>query len=195
MNRLIAITGGIGCGKSLVSRLLRMKGYAVYDCDREAQRLMSHDPELRAALVQLFGAETYDDSGRLNRRHLAAQIFGNAEALAKMNGVVHPCVERDLKRWRTEQPAAVCFFESAILYECGFDRLADAVWCVSALRELRIERTMVRDRATRQAVEARMNSQWQQEEKDARADVVIYNVPTRSVIEQVNSSLAELLKV
>ncbi len=186
---LIAITGGIGCGKSLVSRLLRMMHYEVYDCDREARRLMEADDELRAALQGLFGPETYRQDGHLNRPHLAAQIFGDEEALRRMNGVVHPCVERDLKRWSQEQPGDVAFFESAILFECGFDRLADEVWCVSAPRELRIARTIVRDHTTRAAVEARMESQWPQEEKDRRADRVLHNVPTRSIIAQVHEAL------
>jgi dephospho-CoA kinase len=187
--RLIALTGGIGCGKSLVSRLLRMNHYAVYDCDREARRLMEHDAELCARLVALFGPETYDADGRLNRPHLAARIFGDEAALRAMNAAVHPCVERDLLRWRGEQPARLAFFESAILFECGFDRLADEVWCVSAPRELRIERTIIRDHTTRAAVEARMESQWPQEEKDRRATRVLYNIPTRSIIAQVHEAL------
>jgi dephospho-CoA kinase len=191
--RLIALTGGIGCGKSLVSRLLRMNHYAVYDCDREARRLMEHDPELCAQLVTLFGPETYEADGRLNRRHLADRIFGNESALAAMNAAVHPCVERDLMRWRTGQSGRLIFFESAILFECGFDRLADEVWSVSAPRELRIERTVVRDHTTRVAVEARMESQWPQEEKDRRATRVLYNIPTRSIIAQVHEALAAAL--
>jgi dephospho-CoA kinase len=189
---LIAITGGIGCGKSLVSRLLRMMHYEVYDCDREARRLMEEDDELTAELRRLFGPETYNADGRLNRRMLAAKIFGDAEAMARMNGAVHPAVERDLKRWQEARAAEpVLFFESAILYECGFDRLADRVWSVSAPRELRIERTMFRDRAPREAVVARMESQWPQEEKDRRADLVLYNVPDRSIIEQVNDAVRQ----
>ena len=117
---LIAITGGIGSGKSIVSQALRSMGYTVYDCDSRAQWVMTHDPILREQLIALFGQETYLADGSLNKPHLSTAIFGNAEALAKMNACVHPAVARDLMtedQNEGQDERKPFFFESAILFE------------------------------------------------------------------------------
>lgn len=189
---LIAITGGIGSGKSVVSALLRVMGYAVYDCDRQARHLMQHDQPLRTALKETFGEETFLPDGTLNRSFLASQIFSDSQRLQQMNALVHPAVGEDLCRWRETHREEIVFYESAILYESGFDRYADLVWCVSAPLELRIGRTMLRDRAERQAVVARMESQMPQEEKEKRADAIIINDDSHSIIARVNTLLASL---
>lgn len=210
---IIAITGGIGSGKSVVSKLLRVMGYQVYDCDERARWVMTHDALLRQQLVALFGPDTYctttggddaptttDDAERwvLNKPYLSAQIFGNAEALAQMNACVHPAVARDLMchyeamRGTVEGTAArPFFFESAILFESGFDRLVPPtrVWMVSAPLELRIERAMARDHASRERVLERIGAQMPQEEKEGRADHIIYNDDAHSLIAQVNHLL------
>lgn len=192
---LIAITGGIGCGKSIVSTVLRVMGYEVYDCDCAAKRLMTEDEELRAGLIGLFGHETYLADGTLNKPHLSRSIFGNDSALAQMNAMVHPAVARDLQRklqdWQKRNPTLPYFFESAILFESHFDHLShpDEVWCVTAPEELRITRAMLRDHATRNQIEARLAAQMPQEEKANRADHIIINDTTHSVIEQINQCL------
>ena len=104
---IIALTGGIGCGKSVVSELLRVMGYIVYDCDANAKLLMHSDSELRNRLTTLFGPETYNADGTLNKQHLSAAIFGNAEALNKMNNLVHPAVARDITKLYREMNTKV----------------------------------------------------------------------------------------
>lgn len=198
---LIAITGGIGCGKSVVSALLCVMGYPVYDCDKGAKWVMQHDPILHSQLVDLFGKETYMPDGSLNKPYLASRIFNDAEALRAMNACVHPAVNRDLQRAylvtsrpQDLKPSQPFFFESAILFESGFDKLAnpDRVWAVTAPLELRVERAMLRDSASREQIVARINSQMSQEEKEKRADDIIINASPYSVIEQVNALLNKL---
>lgn len=189
---LIAITGGIGSGKSIVSQALRIMGYTVYDCDSRAKWVMTHDPILREQLIALFGQETYLADGLLNKPHLSAAIFGNAEALAKMNACVHPAVARDLMtEYQNEGQGEKkpFFFESAILFESRFNTLAipDQVWTVSAPLELRISRAMLRDHTTRDQILSRINSQMPQEEKERLADHVIWNDKAHSVLEQINA--------
>lgn len=186
MKRLTAITGGIGSGKSVVSALLRVMGYEVYDCDQRAKWVMTHDPLLRQQLIELFGEETYSaDGATLNKPYLACKIFGDAEALQQMNACVHPAVARDLLQ------QGALFFESAILFESGFDKLVSPaeVWTVSAPLELRITRAMKRDGATREQVLNRIDSQLPQEEKERRADHIIWNDDEHSLIEQVHKLL------
>lgn len=186
---LIAITGGIGTGKSIVSRLLRTMGYGVYDCDREAKRLMNENPEVKASLIAAFGTHIYNKEGQLDRKALASVIFNDSEALSRANAIIHPATFADLEAWSRQQPGP-CFFESAILWESGFDRQADEIWSISAPLELRISRVMIRDHSTREQILARIRSQMPQEEKDRRAHHVIHNDVTHSVIAQVNALLS-----
>ena len=219
---LIAITGGIGSGKSVVSQLLRVLGYTVYDCDVRAKWVMTHDPLLRQQLIDLFGPETYivsksealvsgfksqdplkpEPPVTLNKPYLSSRIFSDPTALAQMNACVHPAVQRDLQRQyeasyphnlKTSKPHDLFFFESAILFESGFDLLShpDLVWTVSAPLELRISRAMQRDHTTREQVLARIHSQLDQEEKERRSDCIIYNDDAHSLIEQVSRLIAD----
>lgn len=206
---IIAITGGIGSGKSVVSKLLRVMGHTVYDCDERARWVMTHDALLRQQLIELFGAETYLPQAILNKPYLSAQIFGHPEALAQMNACVHPAVARDLMSQYEAMTDGNCqgerieknsakpfFFESAILFESGFDKLVPPtdVWMVSAPLELRIERAMLRDHANRERVLERIGAQMSQEEKECRSDHIIYNDAEHSLIAQVNHLLLCLQK-
>ena len=95
---LVIITGGIGSGKSMVSQLLKVMGYTVYDCDSRAKELMLTDATLKGQLTELLGPETYAADGRLNRPYVASRIFGNQELLGQMNALVHPAVAADIRR-------------------------------------------------------------------------------------------------
>lgn len=195
MTRLIAITGGIGSGKSVVSKLLRIIGYTVYDCDERAKWVMTHDEQLRRELCELFGPDTFlsssNDEWALNKPFLASRIFSSAEALAQMNACVHPAVARDMQRMLAADKGALFFFESAILYESGFDQLSmpDEVWTVSAPLDMRILRAMQRDNAPREKILGRIESQMSQEEKEQRANHIILNDDKHSLIAQVRALL------
>lgn len=191
---LIAITGGIGSGKSVVSQLLRVMGYPVYDCDANAKSLMISDPLLRQDLISLFGPETYLSDGTLNKPFLSKAIFSSPELLAKMNAAVHPAVARDIAKHQNIISSELFFYESAILFESGFNKLAipDKVICVTAPLEQRISRTMARDNASRESVLKRINSQMSQEEKNQLADYEIKNDDRNSIIVQIEKVLKEL---
>ena len=153
----VGVTGGIGSGKSTVCRLFAERGVPVYDSDSEAKRLMGEDPSLRAALVEAFGDETFRD-GVLNRRYLAATVFGDRHALARLEALVHPCVKRDFERWaaeRTAEPYVV--LECAILYES-------------------LVRVNARDGASAAEIRRRMAAQLSDDVLSARADYTIVNI-------------------
>ncbi len=103
----VGVTGGIGSGKSTVCRLFAMLGVPVYDSDAGAKRLMSSDPALIAAIRERFGAASYRD-GVLDRRYLASQVFSSPVALAALNGVVHPAVRSDFRRWAGGSRCGIC---------------------------------------------------------------------------------------
>lgn len=188
----VAITGGIGSGKSYVSAMLEERGIPVYNADNESKRLTAADPGIRSRLIALLGEEIYSD-GMLNKPMLAAYLFASQENAARINGIIHPCVKEDFKRWLAEhEEAEITAFESAILYEAGFEDTVDAVLVVYAPRELRLRRAMQRDKATRQQIEARMNAQMSEEEKLFKADCVVYNDGTLPLDGQLTSIINQL---
>ena len=170
----IAITGGIGSGKSYISNILQEYGIPIYNTDDEAKRLMVSDEGIRCDLIALLGEEVYVE-GTLNKSLLASYLFADAENAARINGIVHPRVKLDFCRWLEQHTdKEIVGMECAILFEAGFDDAVDAVVMVYAPEALRVERAMKRDHATESQIRARMAAQMNDEEKRKRADYVIY---------------------
>ena len=171
---IIGITGGIGSGKSTIAKQLRKMGYAVYDTDSEAKRLIMEDAGLRQQIEQLFGKEVYQD-GVYQTALVAQRVFADKSLLAKLNAIVHPAVKADILRWAENMNhPTLCFVECAILYQAGFDTLCDKVVVVTAPEEVRLQRAVVRDHSTIEKVRARMRAQ--EVEKDIeRADLIVNN--------------------
>lgn len=188
----IAITGGIGSGKSYVSALLEKRGIPVYNADNESKRLTAENAEIRCGLVSLLGEEVYAE-GVLNKPVLASYLFANAENAARVNAIIHPCVKKDFKQWmEMHAERELVALESAILYESGFDDVVDSVLMVYAPKELRLKRAMLRDAASREQIEARMNAQMDDEEKRRKADFVVYNDGTLPLEEQLTSVINQI---
>lgn len=190
----IGITGGIGSGKSVVSRLLEIMEVPVYIADTESKRLTNTDPCIRKELSALLGEEVYKD-GALNKPLLAAYLFGDAEHAAQVNGIIHPRVKKDFRQWTEERDGLPWVaMESAILIESGFVAEVDVVVMVYAPLETRIERAMRRDSATHELVMKRIRSQMSDEEKRRQADFVIVNDDDTPLIPQVMEIISWLSK-
>ena len=165
----IAITGGIGSGKSYVCRLFEQRGISIYDCDSAAKRLMRTSSQLRQQLCQLIGPDTYDSEGRLDKGVVARYLLQSEAHAQAIDAIVHPAVAADFT-------ASGCqWMECAILFESGFERLVDRVIVVTAPQQLRLERVMQRDGITREKALEWMGRQWPQEQVEARADYQIIN--------------------
>ncbi|MBQ8050268.1 MAG: dephospho-CoA kinase [Bacteroidaceae bacterium] len=185
----LGITGGIGSGKSYVSRLLQEDfGISVYNCDIRARLLMLSDPDLRSQLSSLIEG-AYDTQGELDKRRLADYLFASEEHARRVNAIVHPAVRKDLHEWTSmlhyEDVLAV---ESAILYEAGFDTEVDRVVFVDASQDLRIRRTMARDGLRRRQVLQRITTQ-RSEEARQRADYILLNDGQANLHAQLTSIL------
>lgn len=189
----IGITGGIGSGKSVVSRLLQVMGVPVYISDVETKRLMQTDGTIRQELIALLGEELYDGNV-LNKPMLAAYIFGHAAHAAQVNAIVHPRVKEDYRRWvkSMEASSSLIGMESAILLEAGFRDEVDRVVMVYAPREVRITRAVRRDASTRELIEKRICSQMDEEEKRRLADIIIVNDGETPLIPQVLTLISSL---
>lgn len=167
---IIGVTGGIGSGKSTVLRSIARRGYPVYDCDAEAKRLIIEDPDVRRQMVELFGEEVYRN-GVYQTQWVAAQVFADKSKLARLNAIVHPAVERDIRRWAegSSHQSDVRFVESAILISSGLAKLCDAVVLITAPEQERIERVLLRaakrgQQMDAEQVRARIHAQIIEEE-------------------------------
>lgn len=183
----IAITGGIGSGKSYVCRLLAKRGISVYDCDAAAGRLIRDDARLQRDLSELVGHEVFA-GGVLQKSVLARYILGSDHNKQAVNNVVHPAVAADFMR------SGYTWLESAILFESGFnDRVPfDFVVCVSAPLEVRIRRIMRRDGITRGETVAWINRQMAQAAVVDKSDFVIENDGRKDLNKQIDQLLIQI---
>lgn len=189
----IAITGGIGSGKSYVSNLLEERGIPIYNADNESKRLTVSDEEIRKGLVALVGEQVYFDDGTLNKSLLAAYLFASSEHAIQVNAIIHPRVKADFRRWLEEhEDYEIVGLESAILYESGFDDIVDAVVAVYAPESLRLERAMKRDGATEAQIRARMSAQMNEEEKRNKADYVVLNDGSACLQKQLDALIYQI---
>ena len=179
----IGITGGIGSGKSYVCNLLQQQGYAVYDCDSAAKRLINTSQEIRQELTNLIGPNTYLDDGRLNKGAVAEFLLASENNAHAIDHIVHPAVFRDF------QESGMQWMESAIMYESGINQLVDRVIVVTAPLEVRIQRVMKRDGISRENVLQWMQRQWSQDKVRELADDEIVNDGIADIDAQIDNIL------
>jgi len=194
---MIGITGGIGSGKSRISRELIRRGYTVYDCDREAKRIIVENPNVRKAIISLLGEESFltshSDNGLTshiyNTAYVAKRVFEDKSLLEGINKIVHPAVKEDIVAKRPD------FVESAILYEAGIDTICERIIVIDAPEDIRIERTIGRDykgkmtEANINKVRARMRAQTPH-----TGDLMVWNDGIRETPVVVDEILAWLKK-
>lgn len=196
---LVGITGGIGSGKSTIVQVLAARGYAVYDCDREAKRIIVENAEVRKAIIALLGTEAFVPSpqhpftGSYNTSYVSQRVFAEPELLQQLNAIVHPAVKEDIRVQGALK--SVLFVESAILFEAGIDSLCDRIVVVDAPEEIRLQRTIERDYhgdATEEhinKVRARMRAQQfrpSEEQKASKKVLTIINDGRTSISDLAN---------
>ncbi len=184
----VGITGGIGSGKSVVSRILIAAGYPVFNSDAAARELINHHPDIREALAGEFGPDLYRHN-ELDRPALAKIIFADPSARGKVNAVVHPYVREAFEQFAENAWGNLVFNEAAILFETGASERMDKMVLVTAPEEVRIARVMKRDGVSAEDVKARMRSQWSDEQKIPLADEVLINDDIQPLLAQVEAML------
>ncbi len=185
----IALTGGIGSGKSYVCSLLCDFGIDVYDCDAAAKRLIRTSRELQAQLSDAVGVDLFE-GGRFNKAALSRFIVASEANAAKIDSIVHPAVAEDYKK------SGYQWLESAILFESKFNERVDFdyVVCVTAPLEVRIQRVMLRDNLSRERALEWIERQMTQEEKVSRSDFEIVNDGTKDVTLQLRELMINVNK-
>lgn len=170
----IAITGGIGTGKTYISHLFLQMGIPVFYADEEAKKCYT-DPEIIVALYNLFGSEVFTE-GKVDFRKMAKFVFQDPEKRELVNSLIHPKVMTWFDAWAEKQGTASVMMETAILYENGLEKYFDMVIVVDAPLEVRLQRIKKRNpELSDQAILERIHAQMPQEEKCKRADMVIAN--------------------
>lgn len=187
----IGLTGGIGSGKSMVSKLLTTYEIAVYDSDTRAKSLMETDDKIIHSITQVFGKEAYTN-GKLNRRFVAEEVFASSSKLLQINTIVHSAVIDDFSRWAELQATDILVFESAIIFENGLEKYFDKIIAVVAPQKLRIERVKRRSGLSRKEILNRIKNQTSSKTLRQRADYVIINDDQTAIIPQVERILKSI---
>lgn len=180
----IGITGGIGVGKTFVSKVFCKLGFPVFFADIQAKKCMTESLDLKNAITIKFGNEIYK-KGILQKEILGDIVFNDRLKLGQLNKLVHPFVQIKFEKWQKQQTAPFVLKEAAILYESGTNVGLDAVICITAPIKTRLKRVMQRDSCTKKEVLKRMENQMPQIEKENLSDFVIVNDGKEKLLPQI----------
>ena len=172
----IALTGGIACGKSTVAAMLRELGASVVDADAISRSLTAPGGPALPLIREAFGDEVFETDGTLSRPALSAKVFGNPQALAKLNAITHPMIRQEMERQADscrKAGAKVVVLDVPLLFEAGMQDMGDLVLCAVCPEEVQIARMASRNGFDRETALGRIRSQMSVDEKASRSDLVI----------------------
>lgn len=172
----IAVTGGIGSGKSVVCNILEKKGYPIIRADVLGKDLLKNDPEVKVEIIREFGEEAYKDN-EPNKTFIAEQVFNDQQKLALINSIIHPRTIEIIESRMTEflQSSDMVFVESALIYEANREEIFDYVLLVYADDEYKIFRIVERDNVSVENIRKRIENQIPDSKKKDWADFTIEN--------------------
>lgn len=185
MIKKVAITGGIGSGKSYVCQLMEHRGIHVYNCDNAAKRIMASSEKIQSDLIKVVGNDVVLN-GHINKAVLSSFLLESESNALKINNIVHPIVADDFIN------SGYSWMECAILFSSGFDRLVDKTVCVTAPLDVRLDRIVRRDGISRQKALEWIHRQMPQDKMVALSDYEIVNDGTICLDAQIDSILASL---
>lgn len=195
MTKIIGLTGGIGSGKSTVAQYIASKGIPVYVADEAAKSLMEQ-PEVVTQIQAIFSQSVIAADGKLERKTIAQLVFTDPDLLHKLNAIVHPLVKTHFLDWLQKHAhAPFVIKEVAILFETGGDEACDKVILVTAPEAIRIQRAMLRDNITEEAVLNRIKNQLSDAEKSKKSHFVISNIDLKDTFSQTDEILKILSKL
>ncbi len=180
----VAVTGGIGTGKTTVSNLFEKIGIPVFNSDEIAKELMHNDKQLKSDIIKAFGDESYINN-ELNRAYLSDIVFNDETLLNKINSIVHPQVAKEFNQWLLNQKSKYIIYESAIIFENNSEDLFDKIICVIAPEEDVISRVMKRNSFSRDKVISIISNQLPDQVKINKADYIIENINKSDLTDRV----------
>jgi dephospho-CoA kinase len=180
----VAVTGGIGTGKTTVSNLFEKIGIPVFNSDEIAKELMHNDKQLKSNIIKAFGDESYINN-ELNRAYLSDIVFNDETLLNKINSIVHPQVTKEFNQWLLNQKSKYIIYESAIIFENNSEDVFDKIICVIAPEEDVISRVMKRNSFSRDKVISIISNQLPDQVKRNKADYIIENINKSDLTDRV----------
>jgi len=190
---VIGITGGIGSGKSSVSKIYEDSGFIVIKADQIAKNIIQNDIEVASKIKKEFGDETFQNN-QLNAKYLANIVFNNEEKLKKLNSIVHPAtinkISEEIKKYQISEK--IIFVEAALIFEAKMEELFDFILLVTADDEIRIERVSKRDQISKDDISNRIANQIPEKIKKSQSDFIIEN---NKSLEELKSKSEFFLKI
>jgi dephospho-CoA kinase len=190
---IIALTGGIGSGKSIVSKIFEVMGCVIYDSDEKAKALYLDDV-VKKQVINLFGQNAYLPNHKLNTAFISDIVFKDKIKLEKLNAIIHPALVVDFDHFVTRQESqSIIIKESALIFETNLYQNFKHIILVVAPLEQKIDRVMKRNAISKIEIEKRMSLQWTDEKKQSLSNYIIVNDYSKPLIPQVINIL-NLLK-
>lgn len=186
----VGITGGIGSGKSIVTKVFAILGVPTYDADSRAKALVEENNSIISQIKQLLGEEAYTPHGKYNRAFVSEKVFNSKELLQKLNSIIHPAVGDDFENWTSKHKNEPYILKEAAIM--GKNSGLDKIIVVQSPLDLRIKRIEARDGRTKEQIEGIIQNQKTEEEFLNLADYVIHNNEIDFITEQVLSIDTEL---
>lgn len=192
---IIGLTGGIGTGKSTVSKFLSEQNFAIVDADLISREVVEPGKPLLKELEEAFGSEIINDDGSLNRKGLAAIVFNDVDQRKLMDSIMHKEILAEMRRcmeeYQEQGTHQGIIIDAPLLFEIGLEKWCDQVWLVTADMDIRIQRVCARDNAVPAEVEARIRNQMSDDEKRKLSDEILDNSGT---LEHLHKQITELLQ-
>ncbi len=179
----IGLTGGIGSGKTTVSKIFASLGVPVFYADDVAKNIMNEDEVLKQKIINLFGKQSY--IYELNRKYIADIVFNDAYKLEQLNALIHPATIAAANEWMRQQTKPYVIKEAALMFEAGAAANLDYVIGIYAPQSLRITRAMQRNNLTRENILSRISKQINETIKMKLCDFIIINDEQQAVLPQV----------
>ena len=187
----VAITGGIGSGKSKILNFFSKRGFTCYNSDEKAKIILNTNSFVKKYVIKNFGKLSYK-KGFINSKYLSKIVFDDPEKLKELNSIIHPLVEKDFKKFKIISRKSIIFFESAILFESKINLKFDYTILITAPIKIRIDRIIKRDYITVSQIMSRVSKQWSDEKKTIFADRLIENIDWKTTVIKLENLLIDL---
>jgi len=189
----VALTGGIGTGKSTASKILMELGAFIFNADREAKNILKNNETIQSELIAEFGTDIMSGDENIDNNKLARIAFQDQDHQLRLNSIIHPYVFQEIDKNFDDAlkngTHDIFVVDAALIYESGADTHMDYVIVITALLKIRMERALQRDTLSRDEILKRIDLQWSEEEKIALADFVIHNDGTE---EELRDSVTDI---
>ena len=184
----VALTGGIGTGKSTASKILNELGAFIFDADKEAKNILNNNETVQSELIAEFGTDIMSGDEKIDNNKLARIGFQDQNHQLRLNSIIHPYVFQEIDKIFDDALEKgtndIFLIDAALIYESGADTHMDYVIVITAFLKVRMERALQRETLTRNEILKRIDLQWPEEEKIALADFVIHNDGTEEELRE-----------